>query len=96
MSADNWKFCPKCVAGFKSQKQKQTEAAKKQYGKIPSEKYDTLIAAANKLTEDDPEQTLREDYAQGMSESGEYSVEYHCHCTECEFKWSYKYSAKAI
>jgi len=39
--------------------------------------------------------TLREDYELGIYEDGTFEVSYHAHCSECEFKFSYKHEEKA-
>lgn len=34
--------------------------------------------------------TLREDYEQGMTEDGNYYLDYSCSCQFCAFKWGVK------
>lgn len=48
------------------------------------------------LGEGEPKETLREDYEQYMDEEGVYHCDYHCRCTECGFKWSFKHNVRAI
>jgi len=88
MSADNWTICPKCAAKHQSDFAKKREKVQASYGKIPAAQF--IIAMDEVETTPRLEETLREDYCQGMSIEGIYSLEYGCSCRVCDFSFSKK------
>jgi hypothetical protein len=86
MSADNWTTCPRCVKHFEQAEAERVAKLRESYGKIPPEEF----VQAMQVESPEPEDTLREDYHQGIN-AGLYSVSYHCSCNACGFSWSYKY-----
>lgn len=90
MSADNWSVCPRCYAKLKritTLRKREVIAA---YGKVSEEEYNKLRLKSKKPLQ--LEDTLREDFEQGVDKLGEYFVDYSCSCTTCDY--SYKYSYK--
>lgn len=99
MSADNWAVCPRCklkpeVDHF-AIKAEMMSKAQEAYGKVSPGEYEDLKKAAQDY-DDDPElpTNFREDYEQGVSDDGSYSVSYHGECQDCGFKFTFKYEEK--
>ncbi len=91
MSADNWGYCPKCKSEAEKKHRSDKLLAGESYGKIPAEKY---IERFNAIQTPKPlEQTLREDYHLGVTEDGEFYVDYSASCS-CGFKHTFKHSEK--
>lgn len=90
MSADNWTICPKCKLKHESDFAKKREKVRESYGKIPS----NLFIASMEAVKEPPklEETLREDYCQGMSDDGTYLCSYGCSCDKCGFSFSFKHT----
>lgn len=87
MSADNWTTCPKCKIKHEEQLAADQRRVSSSYGRVPAEKY---VEAVRKLENPKQlEQTLREDYSQGIDENGEYSCSYGASCQECGFSFSF-------
>lgn len=90
MSADNWAICPKCNAANIADKEKAQIEAGAAYGKVAPAEYRKMMEAAYAPIE--TETTLREDYEIGVNRNGEFSVNYGCSCSVCNFAFSYKHS----
>jgi hypothetical protein len=90
MGADNWGICPRCKRAAEAKKQQKREAAAKVYGKVPPDEWRRMCDAAEAVEE--LEETLREDYEQHTNEDGEFFVSYHCRCTKCDFKHTFKHT----
>jgi hypothetical protein len=87
MSADNWRICPKCKIKHEENIAANQRRVSESYGKIPSDKY---MDAVREIQNPKPlEQTLREDYEQGIDEDGEYSCLYRAGCTVCNFSFTF-------
>jgi hypothetical protein len=91
MSADNWVICPECLKRLQQTRQLAINEASLLYGEVPAEQFIQNLAKAEALPER-PEITLREDYELGMSDDGEFSVNYSCRCTDCDFRHIFKIS----
>ena len=85
MSATNWGECPACLRRAHEAKAKQQQETAEAYGKIPVEEYLLMRAESEKEVKIDD--TLREDYCQGMTEAGKYYVHYRGECqnADCSF-----------
>jgi hypothetical protein len=98
MSADNWTTCPKCseqkLEAFKKRLDQGYKKLAEAYGKVESDEYLKLVHVQDKLLLSPPEieETLREDYQQGILDSEYYYCDYHAKCTECG--WVFKYNHK--
>lgn len=90
MSADNWDMCPQCKVNAEVKQSQLLVEAGKAYGTVSPEEYIGLakVAALPIQLED----TLREDYWQGMNEDGRYSCSYRCSCSICGFSYEYKFT----
>ena len=75
MSADNWTICPQCSKTYRSRAAVGKQALNDAYGKVSLEEYQNLQDNFHNVVkeEDDLEETLREDYQQGIRQ-GTYSV----------------------
>ena len=93
MSADNWTICPECKKKNDELNKSRILDTAEKYGKIPSDEYITLAKETSKPIE--IECAMREDYDIGVGDDGTFDVDYHCQCTECGFKYVYKYSEPA-
>ena len=96
MSADNWRECPKCEAKATEDRLVKYRQAAEAYGKVPSEEWQRMTAAAGAAIE--LEDTLREDYQQGIYEREDedelgYHVYYSARCEQegCGFKFEYEH-----
>lgn len=90
MSADNWTFCPKCKSSEIRKVKELRRDLEESYGKVSFEEYKQKLAvveAAEENLEDFAEDTLREDYSQGIRD-GVYSLEYRARCTKCDFTYT--------
>lgn len=83
MSADNWTICPQCE---QTRTDPVTEA-KKLYGQIPLEEFETAMKTAKHTQIDDD--TLREDY-EFYLEAFQLNIVYGCSCSKCTFEFEYK------
>ena len=84
MSADSWSKCPKCG----NKEEDKLQEARDRYGKIPLEEYERglLDAKSNPTINCD---TLRGDH-EFYLEDNILSIDYSCHCTECDFKFRFE------
>ena len=96
MSADNWRICPKCLQDEREKLAKLQKKAAESYGKLSSDKWVILNQEAMADPEEKLEETLREDYWQGVNADGVYGACYSCYCTVCGWKWDYKFDAQAL
>lgn len=96
MSADNWAKCPNCIAAADAKANEAAKKARESYGKVPVEEYQQMIDAADKLAEKGFEDTLREDYAIGITAAGLFEVIYSGRCTSCGFTHNFKHSESAL
>lgn len=94
MSADNWMECPKCKAEAASERLKNIEFLKQQYGKIPADVYMARMKEAEKMPLIDEE--MREDWEIGMDDDGEFSVGYSASCQSCGFTFCFEHSENAL
>lgn len=92
MSADSWAICPQCKAIAEKANKKSIENAEKSYGKVSSEKYLEMMAAANEPTA--VANSLREDYEIRMDDDGEFTISYGCSCQRCKFTFEYNHSER--
>ena len=88
MGADNWAICPNCKKKIENARAKLIEKANKSYGKVNPEEYLAMLRRAEK--EEEIERTLREDYELGISEDGQFYVNYRSSCKVCGFHYDYK------
>jgi hypothetical protein len=97
MSADNWTICPQCSKTYRSRAAAGKQALNDAYGKVSLEEYQNLQDNFHNVVkeEDDLEETLREDYQQGISQ-GTYSVFYHASCTACGFDYEYEFEEEIL
>lgn len=93
MSADNWTTCPCCKQAADAKKKAKEEEARESYGKVSAEDYFYLLAAATRPVGD--RETLREDYAIGVTDEFEFYVHYKCTCDECGFSFKFDHERKA-
>jgi hypothetical protein len=93
MSADNWGTCPKCRRLFSIYSEKRREEILNSYGKIPEADY--LSMRDELARKKAPVDTLREDYEIGII-NGVFSIDYSAECSECGFKFRYKYEVDAL
>ena len=89
MSADNWRVCPGCIAEHRKKIEKMDADLAKAYGKISAEKYILMMEIVQKQKGMALEETLREDYAIGISEDGAFYVDYRASCDKCGFEFNY-------
>lgn len=89
MSANNWRICPQCKAKALAEWEARKQAARKAYGKVPSEKYEQMTAAAR--DEPELEDSLREDYQIGITEKDEFYVIYRGSCQVCSFEHRFRH-----
>lgn len=90
MSADAWDPCPRCARRRKNEALQAEVLAAEAYGKVPSAEWQGMTAAAAKLREPG-EDTLRQDYEQGIHPDGHFFVSYCADCTECDYAFSFKH-----
>lgn len=85
MSADNWAYCPQCTERCEASFRQREAAIAASYGTVPVEKFDADRAKldADKRAFDTRTPTFREDYEIYGAETGEITVTYSGHCTEC-------------
>ena len=93
MSAGNYDVCPRC--GKKSraaleEKRQEVIRALTELRKAIPDQFDA-VAGSCKLPSVHPKETLREDYELFIQE-GVFYVGYTCHCSECNFSFSFKHS----
>ncbi len=87
MSANNWDTCPKCKRKAEQEHAAIIQATKDAYGKLTREDYVELLREAEKPTE--LEDTLREDWEVGVSDSGQFYVNYRGSCENCGFEFRF-------
>ena len=90
MSADNWTKCPNCGDTHEKEIARRRAALNKSYGKVDAAEYLTKTRELEEFSKQEQEDTLREDYEQGIYE-GKYYVSYHGSCTACDFSFEYKH-----
>ena len=90
MSADNWSWCPVCLAEAARKHAEQRTATNNAYGKVTADEYQRL---RNALPDEPPEVdlTLREDYGLGVTSAGKFYVSYQCSCPACGFGHRFKH-----
>lgn len=92
MSIDNWSICPKCKVEANRQAEKRLKVAAESYGKVSSQEYRRLAAAADAPV--NMRSTMRENYEMGVGEDGDFLVNYRASCTECDFDFEYRHEQK--
>jgi hypothetical protein len=97
MSASNWALCPKCSKKYVSKIETAKKALNDAYGKVSIDQYNKLQNEFKNIenadSEDNPEDSLREDYEQGIVD-GKYYVSYRASCQECNWSFKYEHSQK--
>lgn len=93
MSADNWTTCPKCRAESNRIRDEKIREASKSYGKVTPEVFVEIMREAEKPVKV-VNDSLREDYCQGIDSDGQYSVTYRACCDVCGFEFRHEYSEK--
>jgi len=91
MSANNWRFCPSCVARLAARHEEELESVKDAYGKVSAEEY-----AAMQVPKEAPmpsEELMREDWEIGIYDN-EFHVGYRAECQECGFVFSFEHDAQ--
>lgn len=90
MSADNWTVCPKCGTENEGAEERERERRKALYGTIPMEEWEALNKKP--LPQDEPEDTLREDYEIGIWD-GKFFAKYSGYCTndDCDFQFEFNH-----
>lgn len=83
MSADNWAVCPRCKFRHAAKYRDASSLADASYGKVSRDEWAALEDAANALSSDLTEQTLREDYEIYGAGEGTVRVRYRGLCGEC-------------
>lgn len=91
MSASNWRKCPRCIKERAHRIEQEKIELAKSYGKVTADEYEKKRRAIQSDEELDLEDTLREDYSQGMGTDGTYRVTYLCKCQVCDFTFKYKH-----
>jgi len=96
MSADNWAICPRCKIRFDNERAQVQADLKKAYGTVPAEEFLRLSKEAAEDAAKEQEETFREDYAIGLSRSGDgrFVVNYGGSCSECGLEFSYQHEQK--
>ena len=91
MSADRWTQCPQCLERHELKLAASQKNLCEAYGEMTQDEW---LAFKEEVDSPDPlEETLREDYEQGLdSETYEYSVAYSCSCSVCG--WGHKFNHK--
>lgn len=87
MSPQSWTDCPRCKQIAATKNAREIEDAKGQYGKIPLDEFEQLMAEAGQHPF--VSGTMREDYDIGVDEYGEFMVSYSCLCEICDFKYEF-------
>lgn len=90
MSADSWRRCPRCLLRENEDKQAAEEKVVESYGKVPAEEYEELRAEAGKKVS--YEENLSAYYELGITEAGEFYVNYSGQCQDCGFKHEFQHS----
>ena len=91
MGADNWRTCPQCEKLSKDTRNAKIEKANKQYGKISVDEFRAAIAEAERPVK--IEESLREDYEQGIDDHVTYCVSFRASCSACGFKFHFSHEA---
>lgn len=98
MAADNWRACPGCAEKKRRGAKKAQEKARRSYGKVSAEKYEQLLEAAKKQTDEvenlefaEKAHTFREDYEIRTDIDGTFTVDYTGSCTSCGYRVNYKH-----
>lgn len=94
MSADNWAICPRCKRRHTEIANQYLAEANDAYDKVSREEWQALIYKAEGEAENEPSETLREDYEIYGAEYGEVIVSYSGHCNQCGLSLSFKHIAK--
>lgn len=94
MSADAWRFCPKCMKDNLDKNRKQREDLENSYGKVPIEEYERLKDKYNTKVEE--YETLREDYEISTEVDGTFEVSYVCSCSVCGFSFQFNHKEKVV
>jgi len=89
MGADNWAVCPKCREIRLSKAKSKRDSAAASYGIISATAYASLFNEAQALDDEEPEETLREDYQVGIDSGGDFFCHYDASCGRCGYKFSY-------
>ncbi len=92
MSADNWAICPRCKVRTYGEQQRLIDEAMSAYGRLPADEYLRLRERAEDGVS--LEETFREDYDVGLSEDGEFSVNYAGECQKCGLRHSFSHKEK--
>lgn len=95
MSADNWAICPQCKLRGDHKKIHVLVSSKEAYGKVTPEEYENIKQLEMEAAEEEPQETLREDYECYINEDGEFIVDYKCSCDECGFVFRFKHEETA-
>jgi len=91
MSANNWTKCPKCEAKLSNKKAVTLDKARKCYGKVSAEEFESRMGLAKAFSGEALEDTLREDYELGI-DGNTFSVSYRASCEECDFSFEFRES----
>lgn len=91
MSADRWAVCPQCKSRREESLASEEAALGALYGKTPRLAYLDRVKRLDAMRAKEMPSTLREDYFQGMDDTGVYTVSYEANCSVCKFKWGYRH-----
>lgn len=92
MSANNWRTCPACSEIWKRRKADAIRAAEGLYGIVPAGEYQVEFMAAQNLSDEPSEDTLREDWDIGLGDDGkQFTISYRAECDECGFLIDHDY-----
>ena len=90
MSADNWRVCPYCLRKDHHEREKRIEKIAAEYGKIPLDQWHSKMKEVVDVPIKMKEQTLREDYEQGIDDAGRYYVSFRARCEACGTQFHYQ------
>ena len=94
MSADAWRFCPKCTKDDVDKRKARKQELVDSYGKVSMKEYEKLKKKYNDKIE--ASETLREDYWLYTNEDGVFEVSYGCSCDVCGFSFQFNHKEKVI
>jgi hypothetical protein len=102
MSADNWRVCPQCLLEHRKSMETCLIGHKNQITQALAAIKENQVLASIKANishidlPSSPKETLREDYEVGISQDGQFFVNYSGYCKACEFSFSFKQSVNTL
>jgi hypothetical protein len=91
MSADNWAYCPQCKINNENEALAKFAKAAEAYGKVEPDEYMRVLDEARTFKPEE-ENTFREDYDLGVTDSGEFYISYRGGCEVCGLRHEFKHS----